>query len=93
LNTIHSSVTLKNSIIIEPCFIGENVRLVNSVVGPFASIGDDCEIVYSVVNNSIVQHEVTLKNMVMRDSMIGSKSKLNGLAQDLSLGDYSFMNE
>ena len=93
VNTIHSSVSLKNSKIIEPCFIGENVRLVNSVVGPFASIGDNCEIVYSVVNNSIIQHEVTIKNMVMRDSMIGSKSKINGLAQDLSLGDYSFKND
>ncbi len=93
VNTIHSSVSLKNSKIIEPCFIGENVRLVNSVVGPFASIGDNCEIVYSVVNNSIIQHEVTIKNMVMRDSMIGSKSTINGLAQDLSLGDYSHMND
>ncbi len=93
VNTIHASVELKNSKIIEPCFIGENVRLVNSIVGPFASIGDNCEIVYSVVNNSIVQHETTIKNMVMRDSMIGSKSNINGLAQDLSLGDYSQLND
>ena len=93
VNTIHSSVSLKNSKIIEPCFIGENVKLVNSVVGPFASIGNDSEIVFSVINNSIVQHEVTIKNAVIRDSMIGSKSTYNGLARDLSLGDYSHVDE
>lgn len=93
VNTIHSSVILKNSKIIEPCFIGENVKLVNSIVGPFASIGANSEIVFSVVNNSIIQHEVIIKNTVITNSMIGSKSEYNGLARDLSLGDYSKVDE
>jgi len=93
VNTIHYSVILKNSKIIEPCFIGENVKLVNSIVGPFASIGANSEIVFSVVNNSIIQHEVIIKNTVITNSMIGSKSEYNGLARDLSLGDYSKVDE
>ncbi|MBL1281444.1 MAG: nucleotidyltransferase [Fluviicola sp.] len=93
VNTIHSSVSLKNSKIIEPCFIGENVKLVNSIVGPYASIGANSEIVFSVINNSIIQHEVNIKNAVIKNSMIGSKSEYNGLARDLSLGDYSNVNE
>ena len=93
VNTIHSSVSLKNSKIIEPCYIGKNVKLVNSIVGPFASIGDNSEIVFSVVNNSIIQHEVRITNAVITNSMIGSKSEYNGLARDLSLGDYSKVDE
>lgn len=93
VNTIHSSVSLKNSKIIEPCFIGENVKLINSIVGPFASIGANSEVVFSVITNSIVQHDVIIKNAVMKDSMIGSKSEYNGLARDLSLGDYSKVDE
>lgn len=93
VKTIHSSISLKNSKIIEPCFIGKNVKIVNSIVGPFASIGADSEIVFSVVNNSIIQHEVIIKNAVIKNSMIGSKSEFNGLARDLSLGDYSKVDE
>ena len=44
-----------NSKIIEPCFIGEGVTLINSTVGPFASIGANTTIEDSNVKNSIIQ--------------------------------------
>ena len=92
-NTIATSVTQKNSVIIEPCFIGENVELKNAIVGPFASIGAGSKIVKSVVSNSIIQHNTEIRNAVIKDSMIGSNANYNGLARDLSLGDYSLVDE
>lgn len=92
-NIISSTVTKKNSIIIEPCFIGENVELKNSIVGPFASIGAGTKVIKSVVSNSIIQHDTEIKNTVIKDSMIGSNVSYNGLARDLSLGDYSNIDE
>ena len=80
VNNIHKSVKSTNSIIIPPCFIGENVELTNTVVGPYASIGNDSKISSSVISNSIIQHEVNISNLVMKDSMIGSKTNYNGLA-------------
>ena len=93
VNNIHSSVKNTNSIIIPPCFIGENVELTNTVIGPYASIGNDSKISNSVISNSIIQHEVNINNLVMKDSMIGSKTNYNGLARNLSLGDYSQLDE
>jgi len=93
VNNIHKSVKSTNSIIIPPCFIGENVELTNTVVGPYASIGNDSKISSSVISNSIIQHEVNISNLVMKDSMIGSKTNYNGLARNLSLGDYSQLDE
>lgn len=93
VNNIASSVINENSIIIEPCFIGENVRLINSVVGPHASIGNGTVLENAVVSNSIVQHETNIKNAVIANSMIGSKVNYNGLARDLSLGDYTTIDE
>jgi len=90
---IPASATVINSVIIKPCFIGENVVLTNAVVGPYASIGNDSVITNSVISNSIIQHEVNMKNLVMKDSMIGSKTNYNGLARNLSLGDYSQLDE
>lgn len=93
VNTIADSVISKNSVIIEPCFIGENVELKNAVVGPFTSIGAGTKVVKSVVANSIVQHNSEIRNAVIKDSMIGSNVAYNGLARDLSLGDYANVNE
>ncbi|MCO4813811.1 MAG: nucleotidyltransferase [Flavobacteriales bacterium] len=93
VNNIHKSVKSTNSIIIPPCFIGENVELTNTVVGPYASIGNDSKISSSVISNSIIQYEVNISNLVMKDSMIGSKTNYNGLARNLSLGDYSQLDE
>src|SRR5690606_21303333 len=41
---INSNVKLENSTIIPPCYIGENVVLVNATVGPNVSLGKDCHV-------------------------------------------------
>lgn len=93
VNTISSSVKLVNGQIIEPCFIGEGVTISNAIVGPYASIGANTVIENSLISNSIVQHNTTLKNVILKDSMIGSEVEYNGLAQDLSIGDYTQVND
>lgn len=92
INTIASSVKLENGHIIEPCFIGEGVVISNSIVGPFASIGKNTVVSNSLISNSIVQHNTKLNNVILKDSMIGSEVEYNGLAQDLSIGDYTQVN-
>ncbi len=93
INTISSTVKLINGQIIEPCFIGEGVTISNGIVGPYASIGANTVIENSLITNSIVQHNTTLKNVILKDSMIGSEVEYNGLAQDLSIGDYTQVND
>lgn len=92
INTIASSVKLENGHIIEPCFIGEGVVISNSIVGPYASIGKNTVVSNSLISNSIVQHNTKLNNVILKDSMIGSEVEYNGLAQDLSIGDYTQVN-
>lgn len=90
---IPDSCKIENSIVIKPCFIGEGVTLTNSVVGPYASIGRNTTISDSRVSNSIVQDEVTITKGIIENSMIGSYAEFNGLARDLSIGDYSTIDE
>ncbi len=78
-----------NSIVIEPCFIGDDVVLINSVVGPHVSIGKGTRIENSIVNNSIIQEEAKLKNTVISKSLIGIAAEVNGQQNDLSISDYS----
>lgn len=90
---IPASCVIENSIVIKPCYIGQGVKLINSVVGPYASIGNNTTIADSRVSNSIIQHEVTIKKGIIENSMIGSYAEFNGLARDLSIGDYSTIDE
>lgn len=78
-----------NSIIIEPCFIGKNVKLKNSVVGPHVSIGDNVEINYSIIENTIIQSNTKIEKANIKDSMIGNFVKIKQLQQELSIGDYT----
>lgn len=84
-----STSKIENSTIIQPCYIGENVIITNSVVGPHVSIGNNGKVSNSVVKNSIIQHNSSITNAIVSDSMIGSNAHFESVAQDLSIGDYT----
>ena len=78
-----------NSVIIEPCFIGENVTLENAVIGPHVSLGDHVRVMNSMVRNSIIGERTQVKNKLIENSMIGSHVTLKGNTENLSIGDYT----
>jgi glucose-1-phosphate thymidylyltransferase len=86
---IASSLKNENSVIVQPCFIGEEVELKNSVIGPYVSIGANSKISGSVISNSIVQSKSKIENAVIENSMIGNSVEYKHAAEELSLGDYS----
>lgn len=83
------NLQLQNSVIIPPCFIGENVTLRNAVVGPFVSIGNGSLVEKSVISNSIIQDQTSVHSAILQNTMIGSQSSYAGKASELSIGDYS----
>lgn len=86
---IADSVKNNNSVIIQPCFIGENVELTNSVIGPHVSIGQGSKIINSVVANSIIQTNAKISGAAITNSMLGNFTEYSGTARELSMGDYS----
>jgi glucose-1-phosphate thymidylyltransferase len=78
-----------NSIILEPCFIGDNVTISNSVIGPYASIGANTAIESSIVKNSIIQKGAKLTNVNVNNSMLGEGAEVKGKTLDLSISDYT----
>ena len=76
-----------NSVVIEPCFIGRDVTITNSVVGPNVSIEEGARISGSVVRDSILRGGVRVQDAVIANSMIGERASVTGRALDLSLGD------
>jgi glucose-1-phosphate thymidylyltransferase len=90
---VHASAKITNSQIIPPCFIGENASIENSIIGPHVSVGANTKINSSVLKNSNIQENTSITNAVIFNSMIGSQVIYNGKANDLSLGDFSIVNE
>ena len=78
-----------NSVIIPPCFIGDDVTVTNSVVGPNVSIEKGTSITDSVVRNSILRGGVRVQDAVIDNSMVGERAVVTGRAMDLSLSDDS----
>lgn len=89
---IHPGVQLIDSVVIPPCFIAGDVTLENSVVGPYVSIEGGSTIKGSVVRNSIIRPQVSIRDAVVENSMLGARASVQGRALDLSLGDDCTMN-
>ena len=88
---VADSVTLEQSKIIEPCFIGENVVLKNTTLGPFVSVGNGTVIENATIKNSLIQHHTEIKNATLNNAMIGNHVKYNGDFTSISIGDYSVL--
>jgi glucose-1-phosphate thymidylyltransferase len=86
---ISKSHTNTGSVIIKPCFIGENVTLINATVGPHVSIGNNTHVENSVIKNSIIQENTKIYRSNIVNSMVGSHAELHELNADLSVGDYT----
>ncbi|MCR9226437.1 MAG: sugar phosphate nucleotidyltransferase [Flavobacteriaceae bacterium] len=88
---VANSVKRENANIIEPCFIGENVVLKNTTVGPYVSVGANTVLENSTVKNSLIQSHSKITNANLDNAMIGNHVVYNGNFETISIGDYSVL--
>lgn len=86
---VAGSVQTENANIIEPCYLGENVVLKNTTVGPYVSVGSDCVLENSTVKNSLIQSHSKIFNANLDNAMIGNHVVFDGNFEAISIGDYS----
>lgn len=91
VDLVSKNVKIENSTIIEPCFIGENVVLINATVGPNVSLGNGSHVVDSNIKNSLVQTNAHIKNANLDNAMIGNHASFDGNFTSISIGDYSVL--
>ncbi len=88
---VSPKVKIENSTIIEPCFIGDDVVLINATVGPNVSLGNGCHVIDSSIKNSLLQTHVHIKNANLDNAMIGNHASFDGNFTSISIGDYSVL--
>jgi len=92
MSTYPASAVIENSLIIQPCFIGENVKISNSKVGPGVSLGNNTIVVNSNIENSLIQENTRINHGNLSNSMIGNSAQYFGVSREISLGDYSVLD-
>lgn len=89
---IPSSARITNSLIIPPCFIGENVIIENSKIGPNVSVGNGTKVYNSNIVESLIQENSLICHANLKESMVGNHAEYYGISRNISLGDYSVMD-
>ncbi len=76
-----NGITVSDSMIIEPVVIGENARIIKSVIGPFVSVGSSVTIEKCTIEDSIVMEGTKLENInhSIKESLIGRNVIIKGL--------------
>lgn len=90
-NIVAGDVKLENATIIPPCYIGEDVVLINTTVGPNVSLGKGCHVIDSTIKNSLIQTHAHIKNAHLNNAMIGNHANFDGNFTSISIGDYSVL--
>jgi glucose-1-phosphate thymidylyltransferase len=81
--------TIENSVLVSPCFVGDQAVIRNSVIGPHVSVGHRSIVESTVISNSIIQNDAHIQNAVLDQSMVGNSSRYEGSKYALDLGDFS----
>ena len=84
-----SKYKIKSVKIINPVFIGKNVEILDSTIGPYVTIDAGCKISNSKIKNSIIHSNCEIKGSVIDESLIGDNCIIINQKGKFNLGDYS----
>ena len=81
-----------DAIIKPPVFIADNAVVKSSIIGPYTTIAEDCEVIDSVIQNSIISSGAKVHKSLLENSLVGSNGIVKGDFKKVNVGDYSEIN-
>lgn len=86
---IAPSAKIIDSVIVPPCFIGEQVLVEKSIIGPYVSVGAESVIKNSNIQNSIIREGANVDGALLNRTMLGNFATVKRSFAEIDLGDYS----
>lgn len=75
------------SVLIPPVYIAESATVENSVVGPYATLCDNVTLKNAIVRDSIVEEGTYIEGLALEHSLVGRNVTLKGGFRRLDVGD------
>lgn len=85
--SVDAKHNFENTIIIQPVSIAEGCDIRNSVIGPNVAIGENSSLNHAIVKDSIIGSYSKLVDIVLSSSLIGSDAEVKGVNRSLNIGD------
>lgn len=73
--------------VIPPIYVHPEAKIETSVLGPHVAIGSGCHIRGSVIQNTIIEKNSRVEDIILRDTLIGQNSHIKGQSVVVNLGD------
>lgn len=86
---IAQDARIENAIIIEPCYIGNKVQVIRSVVGPYTVLEAGAHIEDARIANSVVYEGAQIQGICLKNSLIGKNAVVRNTFATLRVSDYS----
>ena len=86
---VSSTAQLHNSVLIPPVYLGKQVVIENTVLGPYVSVGNYSCIKDARIQNSIIQTHSIVEGTTLKNSMLGNYVHLTDKSTAVSIGDYT----
>lgn len=75
------------SVIIPPVFIHSTAQVEESIIGPYVSLGAGCVVRHSIIRDSILEDDAQTDNVILENSLIGRRARLQRRASVINAGD------
>jgi len=80
---------LESVVVVPPVFISPDSKIVNSVIGPYATIAAGAEVENSLIRDSIVSEGARVRCALLDSSIVGNHAVVNGSYKRINIGDSS----
>jgi glucose-1-phosphate thymidylyltransferase len=87
LENKNNTPSYDNTIIVPPVFIDPSAKIINSIIGPYATVGANAELEHVIIENTIVGANAEIKKVILKDSIIGTNSVIIGSHKKMNSGD------
>jgi glucose-1-phosphate thymidylyltransferase len=76
-------------VIIPPVFIHPTAKITTSILGPNVSIGAGCEVIHSIIRDSILEDEAQADSVILENSLVGRRAHIRRRAGEVNAGDHT----
>ncbi len=91
-HTAQPRYDLPDAKVVPPVYIGRDVRVEDSVLGPNVSLDDGATVIGSIVQDSILGNGCTIEHAMLSGSIVGSDATVRGSHSQLNIGDNSYIS-